>query len=109
MTVYRISAANARIEKSRILKRSAYLTAASVLVGILLGARSIFYASDPQFSLVTWISIFAILFTFILWRSLRRTSKFLSEAYSSFEITTDENTLTKKQKTPPTYNWPEPT
>lgn len=101
MTVYKISAANAQGEKSRAIKRSGYITAVSVLVGILLGGRSIFYANDQQFFLFIWISIFAIFFTFILWRSLRRTSKFLSEAYSSFEITTDENTLTKKQKNTP--------
>lgn len=100
MTIYKISAANAQGEKSRAIKRSGYLTAISALVGILLGGRFIFYEKNPQV-LFIWISIFAILLTFILWQSLRRTSKFLSEAYSSFEITADENTLTKKQKDTP--------
>lgn len=100
MNVYRISAANAQGEKSRAIKRSAYLIAVSMLVGVLLGGRSIFYEGNPQV-LFIWIVMFGILFSIILWQSLRRTSKFLSEAYSSFEITADENTLTKKQKDTP--------
>lgn len=100
MKVYRISAKNAQAETFNALKRSAFLTAAALLVGILLGGRVFFQGHDLRvvFALVLFC---AALLAVAVWRSVRRTSRFLDEAYSSFEITDDDQTWTKKQKNTP--------
>jgi hypothetical protein len=100
MFIYRISPSTAQAERSKNLKRSAILTAVSMLVGFLIGGRSFFTKIDP-IVLIAVISFFGALFTFTIWRSLRKTSKFLKEAYTSFEIAVDEQAFTKKQKDTP--------
>ena len=69
MKVYRISAQNAQVEKSRALKRSAYTTAAAVMVGLFLGGRGFFQEHDLVVLLV-WGGFGAGLVVFGVWLSL---------------------------------------
>jgi hypothetical protein len=100
MFIYRVSPTNAQAERSKALKRSAILTGASMLVGFLIGGRSLFAEKNP-IVLITIVSFFGVLFTFTIWRSLRKTNKFLNQAYTSFEIAVDEQAFTKKQEDTP--------
>lgn len=100
MKVYRISRQIVQAERSKALRRKAFSTAAALLVGILLGGRTLFQEHNP--GMVFGVVLFsAALLTAGVWLSLRRTSLFLEEAYSSFEITDDDQTWTKKQKNTP--------
>jgi hypothetical protein len=100
MKSYRISSQNAQAERSKALKRSAFLGVAAILVGILLGGRAIFQEHEPR--MVLAFALFCAAFLTVgIWRSLRRTSRFLDEAYSSFEIADDDKTWTKRQKNTP--------
>jgi hypothetical protein len=100
MKVYRISPQRAQVERSKALKRTAFLTALALTVGFLLGGRSLFQEQDLRVILATALFT-AVMLTVSIWWSLRKTGRFLAEAYSSFEITADEQTWTKKQKNTP--------
>jgi len=45
-----------------------------------------------------------IIMALAIWRELAKTKRFLADAYSSFQITDDGNTLTKVQKDTPTVS-----
>lgn len=100
MKVYRISTQNAQAEKSQALKRNAFIMTTAVLVGFLLGGHALFQAQNFR-TVVVVIGFFGAMLVFIVWRSLRQTSRFLADAYSSFEITSDDQAWTKKQKNTP--------
>lgn len=97
MKVYRISPQYAQVERTKALKRTAFITAAALMVGLLLGGRSFLQEHDLRVVLVA-VLVAGVMLTFVIWSSLRRTDRFLEEAYSSFEITDDDQTWTKKQK-----------
>lgn len=100
MTIYRISAEKARIEKSKALRRSAWITTISLVFGFLLGGRFLFRENN-RIVFIFGIVVLGLVLTVSLWRSLSRTKQFLAEAYSSFEISSDDQVLIKTQKNTP--------
>jgi len=100
ITIYRISPEKAKAEKPRAFKRFAFIITSGVALGFLLGGQSIFHESNPVPFIVSILSV-ALLLTVALWRGLGRLSQTLKDAYSTFEISSDQQSLTKKQKNTP--------
>jgi len=100
ITIYRISPEKAKAEKPRAFKRFAFIITSGVALGFLLGGQSILHESNPVPFIVSILSV-ALLLTVALWRGLGRLSQTLKDAYSTFEIIADEQSLTKKQKNTP--------
>jgi hypothetical protein len=100
MKIYRISPQSALTERSKALRRSTFIMTTAILVGFLASARFLLEINDLRV-MFGYALFVGLLLTVALWRSSRQTSRYLEEAYSSFEIADDNQTWTKKQKNSP--------
>ena len=100
MKIYRISTQKAKAERSKALKRTAFIMSAALFIGFLIGGRSFFQQRDPVVLLV-WVGFVAVIVVLVVWAALHRTSRFLADAYSTFEIISDGQAWIKRQKNTP--------
>lgn len=100
MISYKISPEKGRAERSAALKRNAAIISVALALAILLTGGSALQGQSTRF-LIVWSVIMGAFFTFVLFRVLRQTSRFLDEAYSTFELTVADGLYTKKQKDTP--------
>jgi hypothetical protein len=100
MRTYRISEEKARAETPAAIQRSVYISLSAVLAGVFIGGRATFVEgrSDlPWF----WLGSLGLMITGLVFYWVSKTSRSLADAYSSFELTVDQVSLTKKQKNTP--------